>query len=173
MVAAWLIVVILLLLFELHHLAFYALFGALGAAAAAVVALASPHALVLQAITAIAVCTAGVIGVRPIVSRAYQHRKLGQHITPGVHGGLVGQEAVTLDQVGDAHAVGHVRLVGEKWLAVSGTTGVTIPAGTPVLVTAVLGTTLVVWPLDSASSAALPTGSPSESDDAPTGADGR
>jgi membrane protein implicated in regulation of membrane protease activity len=148
------------------------LFGALGALAAAGVAWITPGAYAIQGVTAIGVCIGGVILVRPIVSRAYQHRKLGQHVMPGVHGGLVGQQAVTVDPVGDAHAVGHVRLVGERWLAVSGS-GVTIPAHTGVLVTAVQGTTLVVWPLDDESSAALPTGSPSESDDAPSGADGR
>jgi len=70
-----------------------------------------------------------------------------QQVARGVHGGLVGQEALALDEVGDAHAVGHVRLVGERWLAVSGS-GVVIPPGTTVLVTQVQGTTLVVLPLD-------------------------
>ena len=93
MMAAWLILVIVLLLFELHHLAFYALFGALGALAAAGVAWMAPGAYAGQGLTAVGVCTAGVIVVRPIVSRAYQHRKHGQHVMPGVHGGLVGQEA--------------------------------------------------------------------------------
>jgi membrane protein implicated in regulation of membrane protease activity len=63
-----------------------------------------------------------------------------------VHGGLVGQEVVTLDRVSGPGA-GHVRLAGERWLAVSGA-GQPIPAGTTVLVTAVDGTTLVVWPVD-------------------------
>jgi membrane protein implicated in regulation of membrane protease activity len=46
--------------------------------------------------------------------------------------------------VGDAHEVGHVRLNGERWLAISGAGG--IPANTKVVVTAVQGTTLVVFP---------------------------
>jgi membrane protein implicated in regulation of membrane protease activity len=58
----------------------------------------------------------------------------------------VGQEAVTLDEVGDSEEIGHVRLVGERWLAVSGS-GAPIPPDTPVLVTAVQGTTLTVWPV--------------------------
>jgi hypothetical protein len=65
----------------------------------------------------------------------------------GVHGGLVGQTAVTLDRVGDEHAVGHVRLAGERWLAISGE-GRPIDAGREVTVSAVMGTTLVVWPAD-------------------------
>jgi membrane-bound ClpP family serine protease len=43
--------------------------------------------------------------------------------------------------------VGHVRLAGERWRAVSGA-DVPIPPGTTVLVTAVRGTTLTVWPVD-------------------------
>jgi membrane-bound ClpP family serine protease len=80
------------------------------------------------------------------MSRAFAHRREG-HVARGVHGGLVGQEALTLDEVGDSPRFGHVRLVGERWLAVSGS-GAAIPADTPVLVTAVQGTTLVVWPVD-------------------------
>ena len=67
-------------------------------------------------------------------------------MTIGVHGGLVGQEAVALDEVGDTHHVGHVRLAGERWLAITG--GPNISAGTSVFVTAVRGTTLEVWPVD-------------------------
>jgi membrane-bound ClpP family serine protease len=69
-------------------------------------------------------------------------------VARGVHGGLVGQEVITVDLVGDAHRAGHVRLAGERWLAVSAT-GTAIPADTPVLVTAVEGTTLHVLPLKS------------------------
>jgi membrane protein implicated in regulation of membrane protease activity len=145
-VVAWFVLGIVLLLFELHHLAFYALFGALGSFAAAVIALVAPSALGAQAGVAIAVAIGGVVLARPVVSRAYEHRHRVQHVARGVHGGLLGQEAVTLDDVGDAHAIGHVRLVGERWLALSAS-GVTIPAGTTVLVTEVRGTTLVVWPI--------------------------
>ncbi|HEV3227549.1 MAG TPA: NfeD family protein, partial [Acidimicrobiales bacterium] len=77
----------------------------------------------------------------------------------GVHGGLVGQEAVTLDEVGDQHHLGHIRLAGERWLAT--TSGPNIDAGRSVFVTAVRGTTLEVWPVDMGSI------------EAPDGADGR
>lgn len=147
MVVAWVVLAIVLLLFELHHLAFYALFGSLGSFAAAVVAIAAPTALAAQGGVAVAVAVIGVVLARPFVSRAYERRHHVQHVARGVHGGLVGQEALALDEVGDAHAVGHVRLVGERWLAVSGS-GVVIPPGTTVLVTQVQGTTLVVLPLD-------------------------
>jgi membrane protein implicated in regulation of membrane protease activity len=144
-VVVWLLIGVGLFLFELRHLAFYALFGAIGSLAAALVAAAAPSALPLQAIVAIGVAGTGVVAVRPKISKAFAARHEG-HVARGVHGGLVGQEAVTLDAVGDAAAVGHVRLVGERWLAVSGS-GDIIPARTTVLVTAVQGTTLTVWPV--------------------------
>jgi membrane-bound ClpP family serine protease len=86
-----------------------------------------------------------------------------------VHGGLVGQEALALDQIGGEHSIGHVRLAGERWLAVSG--GPAIRAGTPVLVTALRGTTLIVWPVDSLDQS-MPLLEMPETE-APDGADGR
>jgi membrane protein implicated in regulation of membrane protease activity len=168
MVIAWVALGVGLLLFEMHHMAFYALFGAIGALAAAVVAVFLPDAVALQVVVAVVLTVVGVVAARPWVSRVFHHQHSG-HVTRGVHGGLVGQEAVTLDEVGDEHSIGHVRLAGERWLAVSG--GTPIPAGTPVLVTALRGTTLIVWPVDSID------GSPSVLDkprtDAPDSADGR
>src|ERR1017187_9714913 len=120
MVVAWLAFGAVLLLFELHHLAFYALFGTIGSLAAAVVAWFAPSAIGAQAGVAIGVALAGVVAVRPFVSKAFEHRH-GGPVARGVHGGLAGQEAITLDEVGDdTHSVGHVRLAGERWLAVSG-----------------------------------------------------
>jgi membrane protein implicated in regulation of membrane protease activity len=145
-VVAWLVIGGLLLLLEMHHWAFYALFGAIGAFGAAVVALIAPTAIPAQAGVAAGLCVAGVVAVRPFVSKALDARRTG-HVIRGVHGGLVGLEAVTLDEVGDAHRSGHVRLTGERWLAISGG-GEPIPPDSTVVVTAVRGTTLVVWPLD-------------------------
>jgi inner membrane protein len=147
MVVAWVVLGVALLLFELHHWAFYALFGAIGALAAALVALAAPNAIALQAAVAIGVSTVGVVGVRPYVSRIV-HAHRGGEVARGVHGGLIGQEVLTLDEVGGAHRAGHVRLAGERWLAISAS-GEAIAAETPVMVTAVQGTTLVVLPLAS------------------------
>jgi membrane protein implicated in regulation of membrane protease activity len=166
MVIAWLALAAVLLLFELHHLAFYALFGTIGAVAAAGVALFAPSALAVQALVAIVVALVGVVAVRPYVSKTFAHRRSGE-VARGVHGGLTGQSAITLDQVGDEHVVGHVRLAGERWLAVS-SAGLSIPPGTPVVVTAVQGTTLVVWPAqDGPGEISSP-----DRDDAPEGADG-
>ena len=145
MVLVWVALFVVLILLELHHLAFYVLFVAIGSLAAAGVAVFAPDAYLLQGIVAVVVSIAGVIVVRPYVSRVF-HQHKGGHVAVGVHGGLLGQEAVTLDAVGDQHAVGHVRLAGERWLAITG--GPKIDAGQPVVVTAVRGTTLEVWPVE-------------------------
>ncbi|MCU1427732.1 MAG: putative regulator of rane protease YbbK [Actinomycetia bacterium] len=145
MIFAWLVVGILLLLFEMHHLAFYALFGALGAFAAAIVAGVASDAIALQAGVFIVVSAVGVTAVRPYVSRAFHHHR-GGRVARGVHGGLVGEEGLTLDEIGDAHSLGHIRLAGERWLAT--TDAGRIEAGRKVLVMDVRGTTLVVYPSD-------------------------
>ena len=145
-VLVWLILGVVLVAVEMHHLAFYALFGAAGAFAAAIVAAIAPEAYPAQVAVAVLVAAIGMIAVRPLVSDAL-HRRYEGRLGRGVHGSLVGEEVLTLDVIGDSHQVGHVKLVGERWLAVSGS-GLPIPAGTKVLVTAVQGTTLTVWPVD-------------------------
>jgi membrane protein implicated in regulation of membrane protease activity len=143
---AWLALAVVLIAFELHHLAFFALFGALGAVAAAVVAAVWPEAYAAQVAAFVVVSTVGIVAVRPWMSDA-MHRRHDGRLGRGVHGALVGEEVLTLDTVGDARHLGHVRLAGERWLAASGS-GQPIPADTVVLVTAVNGTTLTVWPVD-------------------------
>jgi membrane protein implicated in regulation of membrane protease activity len=142
----WLAFGLALIGVELHHWAFYALFGAIGAFAAAAIAVASPGAVGLQVIVAVLVSAVGVMGVRPFMS-SISDRHRGGHVAIGVHGGIVGQNVMTLDEVGDAHHVGHALLAGEKWLATSGS-GQPIPPHTNAVITAVSGTTLVLWSID-------------------------
>ena len=141
----WIAVGVVLIAVELHHMAFYALFAALGCFAAAAVASVSPGAVAVQIATAVIVAAAGILLIRSRVSRAFAHHYETEHV-PGVHGGLIGQEVLTLDVVGGSDQIGHVRLAGERWRAVSGSDA-PIPPGTTVLVTAVRGTTLTVWPV--------------------------
>jgi membrane protein implicated in regulation of membrane protease activity len=167
---AWLVLGVVLLVVELHHLGFFALFGAVGAFGGAAVAAVAPGAVPVQAGVAVGLTAAGLVAVRPYVSRALEQSRRPHQIR-GTHGGLVGGEGITLDEVGDAHGAGHVRLYGERWLAVSGAER-SIPAGVEVVVTAVRGTTLVVWPADILG---LDEGREEAAgeDDAPDGADGR
>jgi membrane protein implicated in regulation of membrane protease activity len=166
-VIAWLVIGAALLFFELHHMAFYAFFAGIGAIGAAIVALFLPDLIALQAIVAVLLTVVGVVAARPWVSRVFHHQRAGGHVARGVHGGLVGQEAIALDDVGDLHSIGHVRLAGERWLATTG--GTRIPAGTSVIVTEVRGTTLVVWPVDELDAQPPAIGPPNT--DAPNGAD--
>ena len=143
---AWIAVGVVLIAVELHNVAFYALFAAVGCFAAAIVAVVFPDAIAAQVATAVVVAALGILLVRGRVSAAFAHHHEVERAR-GVHGGLVGQEVLTLDVVGGPDRVGHVRLAGERWRAISG--GDTpIPTGTRVLVTAVQGTTLIVWPVD-------------------------
>jgi membrane protein implicated in regulation of membrane protease activity len=164
---AWIAVGVVLIAVELHHLAFYALFAALGCFAGAAVASVAPGAIAVQVLVAVVVAVAGILLVRGRVSAAFAHHYEADRVR-GVHGGLVGQEVLTLDLVGGQDRVGHVRLAGERWRAMSGA-DVAIPPGTTVLVTAVQGTTLIVWPVGGA----VPPDSEVEAGDGPRLDDGQ
>lgn len=141
MALVWIVLCVLLIGVELHHMAFFAMFGAAGSAAAAAVALAAPSAVLPQVGVAVAVSTVGVALVRPHVSQAFARRGPGAEIR-GVHGGLIGARGMTIDEV-RLDPSGHVRLLGETWLAVT-VDGSLLPPSTAVIVTNVVGTTLTV-----------------------------
>ncbi len=113
MVIAWIVICVVLLAVELHHLAFFAMFGAAGAGAgaAALVAFAAPDLIPVQIAVATVVGTIGVVAVRPHMSKAIAHDGPRPGIA-GVHGGLVGSNGATTDEVGP-HNNGHLRLLGE------------------------------------------------------------
>ena len=140
MAIVWIAIAVVLVAVELHHFAFFAIFGAAGAAAAGIVAVLAPSLVPLQIAVAIVVAALGVLLGRPYISRAFAHGP-GVRIG-GVHGGLVAAKGITLDEVG-GHEPGHVRILGERWLAVSAY-GDVLPPATPVIVTEVTGTTLTV-----------------------------
>jgi membrane protein implicated in regulation of membrane protease activity len=140
----WALLGVVLLAVEMHHLAFFAMFGAAGAFAAAITAALVPTGIPLQILVAIVVAAVGLVAVRPHMSRAFARRGPGL-VIGGVHGGLVGAKGITTDEVGPQPG-GHVRLLGENWLAATATFSPPIPPATHVVVTAVVGTTLTVTP---------------------------
>jgi membrane protein implicated in regulation of membrane protease activity len=145
----WFAAALALLVLELASTTFFSIFLAVGAFAAGVLAFALPDTPIwIQAVVAIVVAMGGVILVRPFLARRLQRRGDGP-LTPGVHGGFVGQRALALDEIGDQLHPGHVRLAGEVWLAYWDSHQ-PIATGAPVIVTAVRGTTLVVRPADGA-----------------------
>ena len=141
MVLVWIVLCCVLIGVELHHMAFFAMFGAAGAAAAALVATVAPSHVLVQAFVAAGVATTGVVFVRPQISQTFAKRGPGVAVG-GVHGGLIGARGLTVDEV-KLDASGHVRLLGETWLAVTAD-GSLIPPSTAVIVTNVTGTTLTV-----------------------------
>jgi membrane protein implicated in regulation of membrane protease activity len=146
MVAIWIVGGLALLAVELHTVAFYAVFLALGCFAAGLLALFLPDSAIwVQAALAAVISIVGLVAIRPFASRTFLHGS-GGVVSRGVHGGLVGQEALTLDTVGDEHHPGHVQLASERWLAVTDS-GQPLGADTAVSVAAVRGTTLLVRPL--------------------------
>ena len=141
MAVVWIVLCVLLVGVELHHMAFFAMFGAAGAAAAAATAVIAPSLVIPQVAIAVAVSTAGLVLVRPHMSQAFARRGPGTSIR-GVHGGLIGARGLTIDEVRLDHT-GHVRLLGETWMAVT-SDGSSIPPSTAEIVTNVAGTTLSV-----------------------------
>jgi inner membrane protein len=146
MVAFWFVAGLVLLAVELHTVAFYSVFIAIGSFAAGLLALFVPDSAIwVQAALAAVVSLIGLVAIRPFASRTFLHGS-GGVVSRGVHGGLVGQEALTLDMVGDEHHPGHVQLASERWLAVTDAAQ-PLGADTAVTVTAVRGTTLLVRPI--------------------------
>ena len=137
----WLIAAVALLYAEIHSQAFFALFFAVGACAAAIVAVFGIDVW-LQVLTFGVVSLAGVFGLRRVVKTMMDRRQKNAVIT-GMYGGMIGQEALTLDEVGDEHHPGHAQLARTRWLAINSGPAA-IPANTPVVVTDVRGTTLIV-----------------------------
>lgn len=147
MVAFWFVAGLALLAVELHTVAFYSVFIAIGSFAAGLLALFVPDSAIwVQALLAAVVSLIGLVAIRPFASRTFLHGT-GGVVSRGVHGGLVGQEALTLDMVGDEHHPGHVQLASERWLAVTDAAQ-PLGADTAVTVTAVRGTTLLVRPIN-------------------------
>ena len=139
----WVILGLVLLGVELHQQQFYALFVAVASFAAALVDLAG-QSLWWQGIAFAVVAFVGLAGVRRVVVRRF-HRPGDALVLPGIHGGFVGQSAITADTVGDEHHPGHAVLAGEQWLAITDI-GSDLAPQTPVIVAGMRGTTLLVRP---------------------------
>lgn len=143
--AAWIVLALMLFAVELHHLAFFAFFGAIGALAGAAVSVFAPGTFAAQGAASVSLSALGILLVRPYVSRALL-RPRGAPAALGVHGGIVGQRVVVLDEVTE-RAGGHVMLGRESWLARS-IADTTIEKDNPAVVISVEGTTLLVYPTE-------------------------
>ena len=137
---------------ELHSQAFYAVFLAFGAFGAAI-ASAFGVDLWIQIAVFAGLSVAGTVILRPPLVTKFLKNHVDA-VFPGVHGGFVGQPALTLDAVGDAQHPGHAQLASSRWIAISEVG--TLQADVEVTVTEVRGTTLVVRPADSATTTDTP-----------------
>jgi len=143
----WLVTGVVLLGVEAVTLVFFALFIALGMFAAAIAAGLGAQDWA-QVACFVGVAGLGILVARPPLMRSLRLRRDDSLALPGVQG-LVGQQAVTVDEVGDAHHPGHAMLAGERWLAITDAEQ-PLPPDLAVIVAAVRGTTLLVRPLQRA-----------------------
>jgi membrane protein implicated in regulation of membrane protease activity len=143
MTVFWLVAGAVLLGIEVLSLVFFALFVAVGMFAASIASALGADQW-LQVVVFLVVGLAGILLARPPLLRALRLRR-GDITLPGVQN-LVGQQAVTVDVVGDEHHPGHAMLAGERWLAFTDLEQPLQP-DVPVTITAVRGTTLLVRPV--------------------------
>src|SRR5205823_2869598 len=129
----WVIVAVAFAIAEVMTVAFFAAFIALGALGAAIASLLGFNLLV-QAIVL------GVIGVAGIlVARMHVGR-------PALRSGaesMVGHRTVLIEAIPGNGQPGHVKIAGELWPALTDD-GSALPATTPVVVTALRSTVLIV-----------------------------
>jgi membrane protein implicated in regulation of membrane protease activity len=143
----WVIVAIVFAIAEVMTVALFAAFIAVGALGAAVVSLMGFNLLV----QAIVLGIIGVVGI--LVARPYLVERL--HIgRPALRSGadsMVGQQTLLIEPIGGLEQPGHVKIAGEMWPALT-EDGSPLPATTPVVVTALRSTVLIVRPVSKSSS---------------------
>jgi membrane protein implicated in regulation of membrane protease activity len=135
----WVFVAIVAAIVEVATVALFALFIAIGALGAAIVSLLG-FAFWVQAIVLGVIGVAGVFIARPyLVDRLHIGR-------PSLRSGadsMVGQQAVLTEEIKGNGDPGHVKIAGELWPALT-EDGSPLPASTPVIVTALRSTMLIV-----------------------------
>jgi membrane protein implicated in regulation of membrane protease activity len=138
----WVIVAIVFAIAEVLTVALFAVFITVGALGAAIVSLLGFNLLV----QAIVLGIIGVVGI--LVARPYLVDRL--HIgRPTLRSGadsMVGQQAVLIEPIGGLEQPGHVKIAGELWPALT-EDGTPLPATTPIIVTALRSTVLIVRPV--------------------------
>ncbi|HEX9096547.1 MAG TPA: NfeD family protein [Candidatus Dormibacteraeota bacterium] len=149
----WIIVAVAFAIAEVVTVAFFAVFLSLGALAAAIVSLLG-FDLLVQAIVLGVIGVVGIFAARPfLVERLH----IGSRRLESGAQSMVGQRAVLTDPI-LASAPGHVKIAGELWPAIT-EDGSPLPVATPVIVTDLRSTVLVVRAasLPPASSPSMPS----------------
>jgi membrane protein implicated in regulation of membrane protease activity len=144
----WVIVAIVFAIAEVMTVALFAVFITVGALGAAVVSLLGFNLLV----QAIVLGVIGVVGI--LVARPYLVDRLHIGGRPALRSGadsMVGQQTLLIEPIGGLEQPGHVKIAGELWPALT-EDGTALPASTPVIVTALRSTVLIVRAISATSS---------------------
>lgn len=142
----WVIVAIAFAVAEVMTVAFFAVFITIGALAAALVSVLG-FDLWVQAIVLGVIGVVGIFAARPfLVERLH----IGRHRLQSGAESMVGQRALLTEPIVALGQPGHVKIAGELWPAIT-EDGSPLPASTPVIVTELRSTVLVVRPVSSPS----------------------
>ena len=135
----WVIVAIAFAVVEIVTVAFFAVFITIGALGAAVASLLGFN-LLIQAIVLGVVGVVGIAAARPFL---VQRLHIGSHRLLSGADSMVGHQGVLSEAIVGSGRPGHLQIAGESWPAVTDDAS-SIPAQTPVIVTGLRGSTLVV-----------------------------
>ena len=133
----WLVVFILLILIELATMGLTTIWFAGGAVAGFVASMLGAN-VVIQAVVFFVVSIVLLIFTRPFAVRYINSNKTKTNID-----GLIGQEALVLEEINNIRETGCARLEGKEWTARS-VDDTVIPADTVVIVERIEGVKLIV-----------------------------
>ena len=133
----WLAVFVLLIVIELATMGLTTIWFAGGAVAGFIASMLGAH-VVIQAVVFFVVSIVLLIFTRPFAVRYINSNKTKTNID-----GLIGQEALVLEEINNIRETGCARLEGKEWTARS-VDDTVIPADTVVIVERIEGVKLIV-----------------------------
>jgi len=142
MLIFWVVVALAFAVGEVLTLAFFAVFlcvAALGAAAAA----GTGGDLLVQAIVFAILAVVGLVVARPPLLRLMHYRRRGTPTTLSGAQEMIGRTGLVTDPIKGPHQAGHVKIMGERWPAVTAD-GSPVREGAEVRVVDIHNATLVV-----------------------------
>lgn len=144
MVFFWIVVALAFAVAEVASLAFFAAFFALAAVGGAIAAALGGDFLV-QGLVVFVISVLGIALARPPLLRYLQRRRAGTTVSGAQE--MVGKTGIVIQRIagGGDHERGHVRILGESWLAASAD-GSAVEPGSTVQVVDIRRATLVVEP---------------------------
>lgn len=142
MLIFWIVVALAFAVGEVLTTGFFALFltvAAIGAAVAAVFGLD----LLVQGIVFAVLAVAGILVARPPLMAWARRRHRGGPVVLSGAQEMIGRTGLVIDSIKGAHQAGHVKIMGERWPAVTAD-GSPVKEGAEVRVVDIRDATLVV-----------------------------